>query len=503
MADNTKIWPIFRWANWGLSDDPFTGIKNSFYFSNDMEIREDAKSIYPKWVPAYADPNKKFEIPDTEQNIVNITYSKEGDWDYSGWIVCTNTKIYLVNNINGVKLLCTMSETIRDLEIFNWYIYVSTKDYLYYKIDNWLNRWNMASSTDASYVNYGRCATQFTSAWHHPLYWTSTVLCVWDWDKLRIVNREVWNVLQDWFSVQKEYYIMFIDELGAYVRVTANNSPYWAEVLLWDKVSNAPTEVIYLEWYHIVQSCIYNWYHYLLSNKWLWLLNWYQYYLLKKTDAEINSSTRNGMVVFDDKLYFVANDWIYIYWAKNKNYADVLNLWHKVEGKWTMWAIWVNEDYIMISRNRIYNSWVYTKAAVWIGSWLAESWEIQTMCYYWTSMSEIKQSMYLRVGYHIPKVTYNWTDYTGNIKIYYRTEADATDDNPENWWWHELTQPWWLTRDSDMRSPFATSLKLNCRFQRIQFKFVITNCKWTEWWTIKTKDTNLYSADLYYNDMLD
>ena len=118
-------------------------------------------------------------------------------------------------------------------------------------------------------------------------------------------------------------------------------------------------------------------------------------------------------------------------------------------------------------------------------------------------MSEIKQSMYLRVGYHIPKVTYNWTDYTGNIKIYYRTEADATDDNPENWWWHELTQPWWLTKDSDMRSPFATSLKLNCRFQWIQFKFVITNCKWTEWLTIKTKDTNLYSADLYYNDMLD
>ena len=54
-----------------------------------------------------------------------------------------------------------------------------------------------------------------------------------------------------------------------------------------------------------------------------------------------------------------------------------------------------------------------------------------------------------------------------------------------------------------MRSPFATTLKLNCRFQWIQFKFVLTNCVYDDNWTTKTKDTNLYSADLYYNDMLD
>ena len=503
MADNTKIWPIFRWANWWLSDDLFTGIKNSFYYSNDMEIREDAKSIFPKWVPAYADADTRFLIPDTEQDIVNVTYSVEWDGDWSWWLVCTNKKIYLVNKRNWVTLLCTMPENIRDLEIFNWYIYVATQSHLYYKRNNWLYRTEMAAATDISDDDYGRCADAFTSSWHHPLYWTSNVLCIGDGNVLRIVNREVWNVIQDWFSTQKEYYIMFIDEMGSYVRVTANNSPYWSEVLLWDRVSAQATEIIYLEWYHIVQSCIYNWYHYLLSDKWLWLLNWYQYYILKKATSEIDSATRNGMVVFDDKLYFIANDWVYIYWAKNKNYADVLNLWHKVEWRCHLWAIWINEDQIMISRNRGYVGSTQEQARVWIDTWKATTWEVQTMCYYGTSMSEIKQSMYLRVWYHIPKVTYNWTDYTGNVKVYYRTEADATDDNPENWGWHELTPDWWLTSDSDMRSPFATSLKLNCRFQRIQFKFVLTNCVWTEDWTTKTKDTNLYSADLYYNDMLD
>lgn len=500
MADSTaKIWPIFRWANWWLSDDLFTGIRNSFYFSNDIEIREDAKSVYPKPIPAYDDASKKIELNANDLKVVNVTYSNEWDWNYSWWLVCTQYKIYLVNEANWASLLCTMNEEIRDLEIFNWYIYVSTKNYLYYKKDNWYNWWDMAAATDATASNYWRCDYAFTASWHHPLYWTSNVLCVWDWSKLKKVTKEVYNIVQDWFAVQEDYYIMFIDEMGWYVRVTATNPPYWSEVLLWDRVSKVPDEIIPLEWYHIVQSCIYNWYHYLLSDKWLWLLNWYQYYLLKRAETNINSSTLNGMVVFNDKLYFVANDWIYIYWAKNKNYADVLNLWHKVD-RWTLGAIGANERDIFITRWRIYVPWWSNiPVAVWINEWQATTWEIQTMCYFGNSMSEIKQSMYLRVGYHIHK---EWNN-TWNIHIYYRTEADATTDSPEDWQWHEVTKPAWLYADWDMRSPFATTLKLNCRFQWIQFKFVLTNCVYDDNWTTKTKDTNLYSADLYYNDMLD
>ena len=498
MADTTKIWPIFRWANWWLSDDLFTGIRNSFYYSNDMEIREDAKSIFPKWVPAYADADFRSLIPATESRIVNVTYSVEWDSYYSGWLVCTLRKIYLVNS-QWVTALCTMSYDIRDLEIFNWYIYVATSNYLYYKIDDWLHWAEMASATSISSSDYGRCADVFSKTWHHPLYWTSNVLCVWDGNKLKIVTKEVFNVIQDWFAAQEDYYIMFIDEMGSYVRATANNSPYWSEVLLWDRVSEAPEEIIPMQWYHVVQSCIYNWYHYLLTDKWLWMLNWYQFYLLKRANTEQSSTIHNWMVVYNDKLYFISNDWIYIYWAKNKNYADVLWLWHKVEWNCKLWAIWANEDWIMVTRNKWTVDWVSEQARVWVNSWKAINAEIQTMCYYGTSMSEIKQSMYLRVWYHIPK---QWNN-TWNIHIYYRTEADATTDDPADWTWHEVTKPEWLYADWDMRSPFATTLKLNCRFQWIQFKFVLTNCVYTSWANTLTKDTNLYSADLYYNDMLD
>ena len=501
MADNTKIWPIFRWANWWLSDDLFTGIRNSFYYSNDMEIREDAKSIFPKWVPAYADTDKRFTIWswDTSTNAlapVAILYWAN---DY-GWLIFTKRDIYLVSSPNTVTKLCRAQETICDAEIFNWYIYIATSTHLYYKKDNGALWGDLETVTDASDPNVWVCTQTLTSYNWHPLYSTSSILCVWDANVVRKVTKEIPDTLQDWFTLQKDYWVRHINELWWFVRVSAVNKPYWSEILLWDKVSTYPDEVIPMEWYTILQSAIYNWYHYLLSNKWLWLLNWYQYYLLKRADWDVESKLQNWMVVYDDKLFFIANQWLYIYWAKNKNYNDVLWLWHKEDGA-TLWALWASEYWIATSIAWHYSSTPSERVPIYVGinEWQATTWEVQTMCYFGNSMSEIKQSMYLRVGYHIAK---EWSN-TWNIHIYYRTEADATDDNPDNWAWHPVTKPDWLYADWDMRSPFATTLKLNCRFQWIQFKFVLTNCVYTDWADTLTKDTNLYSADLYYNDMLD
>ena len=499
MADTTKIWPIFRWANWWLSDDLFTGIKNSFYYSNDMEIRLDAKSIYPKPVPAYADDNTKVAIGDWSVDFYcrNVTYSDEDAW----WLVCTDYKVYLVANVgHTVSVLCTLNEKICDLELFNWYVYISTREHLYYKKDNGANWGDMASSTDDTYSNYWRCTQALSNNSNHPLYASNEILCVWDVNNMRYVSQEIPTLLQLWFTRQEWYYIRFINEIWWFVRAVAVDEPYGSEVWLRDKVSPAVDEVIPLEWYSIIGSAIYWGYQYLLSDKWLWLLNWYQYYLLKKVEWNVNTEVRNCMCVYDDKLFVVANWGIYIYWAKNKNYADVLNLWHQVEDWFTLWAIWSYKNWIMISRNYMDGgAGTDIPIYVWINEWLATTWEMQTMCYFGTAMSEIKQSMYLRVGYHIPK---QW-DNTWNIHIYYRTEADAITDNPEDREWHDVTKPEWLYADWDMRSPFATTLKLNCRFQWIQFKFVLTNCVRTDDSWTHTKDTNLYSADLYYNVMLD
>ena len=502
MAENTKIWPIFRWANWWLSDDLFTWIKNSFYYSNNMEIRQDAKSAYPSPIPAYADDIRGVDLGTWESynhNVKCVTFSSQDSW----WIVCSDRYIYLVEIDWTTTQLCTMSENICDMEIFNWYIYVSTLTHLYYKIDDWYHWSDMASATNATAVNYGRMAQTLQSNKTHPLYASDVCLCVWDENKVRKVTKEIYNLLQDWFALQEWWYVRFINELWWFIRVTAVDEPYGSQIMLWDKYSDAQTEVIPLEWYSIIGSAIYWGYQYLLSNKWLWLLNWYQYYLLKKVEWDVNTTTRNCMCVYDDKLFLVANDWIYIYWAKNKNYNDVLWLWHAVEKWYTLWAIGSYKEWIMITRNYKNVGSDDIPIRVWINTWLANDWEIQTMCYFWTSMSEIKQSMYLRVWYHLPQKTVSWTKYTWNIKVYYRTEADAIDNNPDNWQWHEATKSGWLYADWDMRSPFATTLKLNCRFQWIQFRFVLTNCTYTDSWVKHSLDTNLYSADLYYNVMLD
>lgn len=498
MADNTKIWPIFRWANWGLSDDLFTGIRNSFYYSNNMEIRQDAKSIFPCPRPAYADNGTYIALWEWENynhSVKCVTYSSQDGW----WIVCSERYIYLVQSTWASEQLCTMPENICDMELFWWYVYISTTNHLYYKKDNWFNRTDMASATDASASNYWRCKEALQNNTTHPLYASGELLCVWDENKMHKVTKEIPNLLQDWIELQEWWYIRFINELWWFIRAVAVDEPYGSEILLCDKAwaDEAPTEIIPLEWYSIIGSAIYWWYHYLLSNKWLWLLNWYQYYLLKKVEWDVDTTTRNCMCVYDDKLYIVANKWIYIYWAKNKNYSDVLNLWHY--DSYNLWAIGSYKWWIMVTRNYHYRPGWNDPIVVWINTGLATSWEIQTMCYFGTSMSEIKQCEYLRVWYHIPT---QWTE-SWNIHIYYRTEIDATTDNPDDWGRHELTKPAWLYADWNMRSPFSTTLKLNCRFQWIQFKFVLTNCVYDDGWTTKTKDTNLYSADLYYNVMLE
>ena len=488
MADNTKIWPIFRSANWGLSDDLFTGIKNSFYYSNDMEIREDAKSIYPKQAPRQW---AKYDL--WARNVVwYCQASRYFNWH---WYVFTEKDVFKIDTENEVATSLWVSswistEWIHDAELFNWYVYFSTWSHLY-RISQ--------SAADANWASAGNFTVMnLNSSSYHPLYATDIMMVVGNGKEVSKVTKEVPDQVQAWITLQDDYQVKFLNELWWFIRVIAEDWYYWAELLLWDKVSSAADEIIPMNWYKFLQSRIYNWYHYLLSNRWLWLINWYQFYILKRME-ELASYDRkeNWMIVYDDKLYFVKSDWIYIYWAKNKNYNDVLNLWSARDDGWVPWALATDWHTIVYSEaNKSWgvntsHTYVYLRAPytddVSLYRW--QNWELQTMAYFGSSMSEIKQAMYLRVWYYI----YSWY-----IKVYYRTEADVTSEDPDDWNWHELTQDWWLWPNSDMRAPFATSLKLNCRFQWIQFKFELNQSR-----TQSQPRTNLYSADLYYNDMLD
>lgn len=437
MADNTKIWPIFRWANWWLSDDLFTGIQNSFYYSKNLEIREDMRSIYPC---------PQAQIAAGWLNWITWVPSKILQYSDSTWAVFSNKYVYPFNTA-GWTLWAWVNlwASVRDAEIFGDKIFVTT--------DTKLLSFDLSSPDWANPTE----VTTLTSCPYHPLQATSTVLAIWDANKIKVVLFNALSTAIDQITLSENCKVKLLDFLWGYVRIVIEKSHYKNEIWLWDASKEAINERIPMDWYKFYQSVVYKGSHYLVSNKGLWILNWYQYYIIKRFDKF--TSNPNSICVFDDKLYIGWKDWIYIYWAKNKNYNEVLAMWTALDKE--CWALASNYQDIVTSK----------QATVWLNTNAATTGELQTMWYYGTSLSEIKQSEYLRVWYSIPVWWY--------VKVYYKTEAEDRK---------EISPTGWLVSTSDMRSPFATTLKLNCRFQWIQFKFELS-------WA----NTHVYSADLYYN----
>ena len=436
MADNTKIWPIFRWANWWLSDDLFTGIQNSFYYSKNLEIREDMRSIYP--CPQAKIAAWGATVTGTPAKILQFKTYKRAVFSWSS--------VYEFDSDNGtVGTSVSLGTAVKDAEIFGDKIFVTTKTKLYsfdLSSPDWADPTEVASLTSCDY---------------HPLQATSTVLAVWDKNKIKVVLFNALGTAVDQITLSENCTVKLLDYLGWYIRIVIEKSYYRNEIWLWDASKDSINERIPMDWYKFYQSVVYKGSHYLISNKGLWILNWYQYYIIKRFNKFTDNL--NSICVYDDKLYIGGTDWIYIYWAKNKNYNEVLWMWtHLWE---SAWALASNYSDIVCSK-----SW-----KVWANTNTATTWELQTMWYYGSSLSEIKQAEYLRIGYKIPSWWY--------VKVYYKT-----DDKD----WTEISPDDWLVSTSDMRSPFATTLKLNCRFQWIQFKFELS-------WA----DTHVYSADLYYN----
>ena len=441
MADNTNIWPIFRWANWWLSDDLFTGIQNSFYYSKNIEIREDMRSIYP--CPQSKVATASSTVTSTPVKMLQITDTIRA--------VFSSDKVYTFNSENeSISEAHDFDIRVCDACVFGNKIFVSTRTKLYqynYENPDWSNPVEICSLTDNTY---------------HPLLPTSTTLVIGDKNIIKVILYNALNTAIDQITLASNCLVKLLDFLWWYTRIVIEKDYYRNEIWLWDNSKEAINERIPMDWYKFYQSVVYKGQHYLVSNKWLGMMNWYNYFIIKRFDKF--SDNINSICVYDDKIYIGWTDWIYIYWAKNKNYSEVLAMWTYT---------WAKVGALASNYQDIFTS---TGTKIWFNTNAATDWEIQTMAYYWNSLSQIKQCLYMRLWY---KITDGWF-----IKAYYRTDKVNSRT--------EFTMDWWLTSQSNMRSPFATSIKLNLRFQWIQFKFVLS-------W----EDTHLYSADLFYNWMLD
>ena len=260
MADNTNIWPIFRWANWWIADDIFTGINNSYFYSENIEIRENSKGI---------SLSKKLVQDTTTTYQINVIVKADKKlfiaW-WAGW-VCKKCK-----NGNWSSVSTGLSTAWISAAVFNDYVYFCTSNALY----------KVAVSDFSSSSVTPTKVDDLTTADYHPMLVSMGDLYIWNGSKLSKVD--VSNVFSDLFTMETWWVITKLNDLWWAIRVITQSALWNSNIYLWDWVSELPDETIPLIWYVTYQSQIFNGYPYLVTNRGLWILDWYKIYPLKKCD---------------------------------------------------------------------------------------------------------------------------------------------------------------------------------------------------------------------------
>jgi len=445
MAESNVIAPIFRWANWGIADDIFTGINNSYFYSENIEIRENSKGI---------SLSKKLVQDTTTTNRINVITKAKSDLFIAWWV-------------GGICYKCD-DGTWSSVSTWNskaWYSAAVFNDYVYRCVDNALYKvavsdfsWNSVTATKV---------TDLDSTTYHPMLVSMWDLYIWNGSKLSKVD--VSNVFSDLFTMEKGWIITKLNDLWGAIRVITQSELWNSNIYLWDGVSDIPDETIPLIWYVTYQSQIYNWYPYLVTNRGLGILDWYKIYPLKKCDDFANVD--NWIWVYNERLIIAGKNWIYSWGAKNKNYNEVLSYDYVASGDVTaIFSDWI--DLYVAWKKTV--SWTTT---YWIdklsNSAFNTSWYLITRWYYANSLKEVKEWILAWIGY---------SDLASgqSIEIQYSVNG---------WEWKPLRTIGTTTKTIES---FTEDMFVRDRFQYIQFKIVL-NWNWTD-------TPSFYALDFMFNN---
>lgn len=446
MAESNVVAPIFRWANWWIADDIFTGIQNSYFYSKNIEIRENAQwiSLSKRLASATTTTSRIYVMMKALSNL----YIAFGD----SW-VCKKCKNGNWSNVT----LSGVSGAIISAVAFNDYVYFATTNKLYKVATSDINSSTSVTPTEV---------TTLVNHWQHPMLVSMGDLYIWNWEKLSKVD--VSNVYSDLFTLEKWGIIIKLNDLWWAIRVITQSALWNSNMYLWDWVADVPDETVPLIWYVTYQSQIFNWYPYIITNRGLWILDWYKIYPLKKCDDFAN--IQNWIAVYNERLVIAGTKWVYSWWAKNKNYNEVLSY-----------------DYELTTDNAevtaIYSDWIElfvawkSGSSYWIDKLSSElyntSWELITRWYYANSLKEVKD--WILAG-----IWYSELQEDESIEIQYSV----------NWW--EFTSLRTITPTTQTLESFTEDLFVRDRFQYIQFKFIL-NWNW---------DTtpSIYAFDFMFNN---
>lgn len=445
MAESNVVAPIFRWANGWIADDIFTGINNSYFYSENIEVRENSK-----WISL----SKKLMQATTSTDKINVIVKANSNLLVAWWEnwVCKKCK-----NGNWSTVSTGLTTAWISAAVFNGYVYRCTSSALYKVAVSGI-------SSNASIVPTK--VTDLTNSWSHPMLVSMGDLYIWNGSKLSKVD--VSNVYSDLFTMETWWVITKLNDLWWAIRVITQSALWNSNIYLWDWVSELPDETIPLIWYVTYQSQIFNGYPYLITNRGLWILDWYKIYPLKKIDDF--ASIENWIWVYNERLIIAWKNWIYSWGAKNKNYNEVLSYDYVASGEITC----------------IYSDWVDLFVA-----W-KKTWDTTT---YW--IDKLSDSVYNSTGYLITR----WY-YANSLKevkewilawIWY--SALATGQSIEiqysvDWW--SFTSLRTITPSTDTIESFTEDLFVRDRFQYIQFKIILS---WNG-----TDTPSFYALDFMFNN---
>ena len=452
MAESDLLAPIFRWAYGWLSDDIFTGIDASFYSSKNIDIRGNAKGISLNKALVL---DSSTTITEKINAILKTSTGKMMAFWASGWIYRKDTTTWAKITTDSP------ATTIYSACEFNGYIYWTTVDYLHRLAIGNLS-WNI-SATDA--IN----RQALTSAVYHPLLPSMWDMFVGHWWKLGKVWIE--NVWEDLITMDSVWVVKQMNDLGWSIRVITKWASWNTNVYLRDGTNTNPDQTIPLKWFDVRQSAIFNGYNYLITNKWIGILDWYKIYPIKKID-NFNDNI-NSISVYDEKLYIWWTGWVYVYGNKNKNYPEVLNLelsasnWNSADVIWAIYSDWVD---LYVSRSNWSSYWIDKLSA----SVYYTTWELVTKAYYGKSLYEIKETIRGMVGYSTLK---DWE----SVKISYSVDG---------WSYTEILTINFATVLPDLWTEDLVFASWS--FQYIQFKF--------ELWGNGATTPSFYNLDLVFNN---
>ena len=445
MAESNVIAPVFRWANWGIADDVFTWITNSYFSSKNIEVRENARGI---------SLSKKLVAWTTTTGRINVIVKATSSMYVAFW---TGWACYKCISWTWSAVSTGLTKNGISWAVFNGNVYWCTPSNLYKVSISDIENNDSVTPT---------LVTSLNNASYHPMLVSMWDMYIGNGEKLSKVD--ISNVFSDIFTLEKGWVIQKLNDLGWAIRVVTQSALGNSNIYLWDWVSDVPDETIPLIWYVTYQTQIYNGYPYIVTNRWLGILDWYKIYQLKKCDdfADID----NWIGVYDERLVIAWTKGIYSWWSKNKNYNEVLSYDYELTESWASISC-IYSDGI-----KLFVAW---KTSSWYGidvlsdSVYNTSWELVTRGYYANSLKEIKDWILAGIGYSALKT---WE----SIEIQYSVDGWA------------FTSLRTITPTTDTIANFTEDLFVREQFQYIQFKIILS---WN--WTTTP---SFYALDFIFNN---